>query len=356
MISIVVADDEENVRDIVANFINKSNKGFEVVGRAENGKSALKLVEQLRPDVLISDICMPVMDGLELIGEIKERDIDVKTVIISGYNEFSYARKAISLGVEEYLLKPFTPVELMDILERVRADIEKQSILEKNMENMQDEIEKNRQKEMQHFIGDVISGNMDEITLLDNEKRFNIEIISDMYCVCDIRSCQEKNLDSKMCGILEQLIFNVNSSYFENRINVHTASHFQDKMNLLLCGNYQNNLSFQNEVRSGLNKLIESVERYYDIKLQCTVGTIYHDWNDIKKSFAEALVVWKGTLENKQKVTFYSDYAKKQRSYDKNTLQSRLDKYVKELLVQIQMSRQVDAVDTVEEIMNCYEQ
>lgn len=355
MIKIVVADDEENVRDIVVNFINKVNKGYEVVGRAENGKSALELVESLKPDILISDICMPVMDGLELISEIRHKNIPVKNVIISGYNEFSYAKKAISLGVEEYLLKPFTPGELMDILERLRTDIEKQSILKKNMESMQDEIEKSRQREMQLFIDNVISGNMDEMTLVENEERFNIELLSDMYCVCEVRRCQEKKFDKKMCGILEQLIYNVKSSYFGNRTNAYTASCSQDSLTLLLCGSYRNNLSFQNDIRNGLNKLIESVGKYYDIRLQCTVGTIYYGWSDIKKSFEEAEIVWKGSLDNKQAVTFYDEYAKKQQSFDKDTLQVQLDKYVKELLVQIQMSRKVDAADTVEEIMNCYE-
>ncbi len=143
MYRIVIADDEEYVRELVAKNINQSSRDFVVVGKAEDGEEAVRLIEKLEPDILITDICMPRLSGLELVRKIQELDRNIKTVIISGYDDFSYAKQAISLGVTEYLLKPFLPEELYEVLDKIDEELKRRKMLEMNMQEMQNQIRDN---------------------------------------------------------------------------------------------------------------------------------------------------------------------------------------------------------------------
>lgn len=130
---VVVVEDEERILNNIAKKIDGSNLGFKVVGKAKTGKQALVLVEELNPDVVFTDIKMPVMDGLELIENLYFRFPYIKTVIISGYADFEYAQKGITYGVKGYLLKPVEIEALIEILEKLKIilDAEKKSLKER---------------------------------------------------------------------------------------------------------------------------------------------------------------------------------------------------------------------------------
>ncbi len=117
---IMLVDDEEEVRTSIIRKIDWQDAGFEVIGDAENGKEALEKIEQNEPDVVLTDIRMPYMDGLEMAENIRQRYPSIKIVIFSGFDEFEYAKKAIKLNVIEYILKPVNVEELTAILKKSR--------------------------------------------------------------------------------------------------------------------------------------------------------------------------------------------------------------------------------------------
>jgi two-component system, response regulator YesN len=125
--SYVVAEDEERMRDYVTRKIAELEPYFKCVGSAADGEEAVELVERYLPDLLITDIKMPVLDGLALVERIRATNADIRIVIISGYSEFEYARRAIELGVDDYLLKPIDPEGLREILRRLRIRLESQA-------------------------------------------------------------------------------------------------------------------------------------------------------------------------------------------------------------------------------------
>jgi len=106
MLKVMIVDDEFYFREALKISIPWNNMGFEVCGEAKNGKDALEKVEILNPDIIIADINMAIMDGLEFIKKLKEKENNSKIIIITGYSEFEYARQAVQLGVYNYLLKP----------------------------------------------------------------------------------------------------------------------------------------------------------------------------------------------------------------------------------------------------------
>jgi len=107
MYKLMIVDDEEIILDGLKNVVEWENLGIEVISYAYNGKEALEKIAENVPDILITDISMPVMDGIELVRELRERGFDsIKIVFLSGYDDFEYARNATRLGAVDYLLKP----------------------------------------------------------------------------------------------------------------------------------------------------------------------------------------------------------------------------------------------------------
>lgn len=120
MYKVLLVDDENVIRESIARRIAWKQEGFELAGSCENGKEAIALLENQTVDLLITDICMPYVDGLELIQYVYENKKSRKYIIISGYSEFEYAKRALQYRVHTYLLKPVTAVELTRILREVK--------------------------------------------------------------------------------------------------------------------------------------------------------------------------------------------------------------------------------------------
>ncbi|GGG83271.1 response regulator transcription factor [Paenibacillus radicis (ex Gao et al. 2016)] len=120
---IVVIEDEDNTRSGIIKLIGKLGPDYEVIGEADNGLSGISLIEELRPDLVIADIKMPQATGIEMLQQLKERGHRHKTVILTGFSEYEYARKALQLGVFEFLEKPITAEDLRVTLEKVKEEL-----------------------------------------------------------------------------------------------------------------------------------------------------------------------------------------------------------------------------------------
>lgn len=127
---IVVVEDEDRIREGIIKLLNKISPFYEVVGEAEDGLAGLERISELKPDLVITDIKMPEMGGIEMLMQLKERGIKHRSVILSGYSDFEYAQKAIKTGVCEYLLKPVTAKDLEQVLKNVEKEISMEQMLE----------------------------------------------------------------------------------------------------------------------------------------------------------------------------------------------------------------------------------
>lgn len=121
--TVIVAEDEELLLDNLCKKIEKTSPDFEVIGKAQTGKQAYELIEELCPDVLITDIRMPVMDGIALLEKVRNHYPLTKCIITSGFSDFEYAKSAISLRVSDYLLKPIDPDELTEALSNIKKEL-----------------------------------------------------------------------------------------------------------------------------------------------------------------------------------------------------------------------------------------
>lgn len=119
MYRIIVAEDEPTALNHVLMILRKKCPEYEIQGTAENGREALELIRKEQPDILISDVKMPVMDGIQLVAKVKEEFPEVLSVIVSGYSEFEYAKGALQSGVCDYLLKPLAPSDMKKLMDKL---------------------------------------------------------------------------------------------------------------------------------------------------------------------------------------------------------------------------------------------
>ena len=129
MYRVIIVDDEPVIRRGLRETIEWDALGLEVAGEAADGAEALKLIREIRPEILITDIRMPEMDGIELIREVKKLELNIKITILSGYSDYDYLKAAIRLGVDNYLLKPIDNDELISNLKNAVSEIEKEAAI-----------------------------------------------------------------------------------------------------------------------------------------------------------------------------------------------------------------------------------
>ena len=149
MIKVLIADDEPRIRRGIKSTINWEENDFELVGEAEDGEEALSLVKEKKPDILFIDICMPFLNGIQLIEEINKVLFNPIIVIVSGYDEFNYVQAALRLKVFDYILKPIDRENFKTLINEVKEEFIlrkkenekenfKQEVLESNISYLKD--------------------------------------------------------------------------------------------------------------------------------------------------------------------------------------------------------------------------
>ena len=180
-IKVFLVEDEMVIRRGIKNSIDWEKEGYIFCGEASDGELAYPMIIKEKPDILITDIRMPFMDGLELCKLEKKELPNIKILILSGYDEFDYAKEAIRLGVTEYLLKPISSGKLLEALngvsESIRREKEDKDLVRKYMEEMRENTEHEKQK----FFEQMIAGNLSMADALETGKKYEMSLSAGMY-------------------------------------------------------------------------------------------------------------------------------------------------------------------------------
>ena len=181
MYSVFIVDDEHIVLEGIRNTIDWENSQFTFAGEASDGELALSMIHEMKPDILITDIKMPFMDGLELARILKKIQPWIRIIILSGHDEFEYAKAAISIGVEDYILKPFTHDDLLKSLNKVAANLDKEKKQLSDMTQLREELESNSTLMRNKFLSDLVFGNIDHAEAMQKASTLNLDFISRYY-------------------------------------------------------------------------------------------------------------------------------------------------------------------------------
>lgn len=284
MIKVFLVEDEVVMRNGIKNNIPWEQEGFEFVGEASDGELAYPLIKREKPDILITDIRMPFMDGLELSRLVKKELPQIKIIILSGYNEFDYAKTAIGIGVTDYLLKPISSAKLLEAVKKVADMIEKEQDNARLIERYEKEMEENTLQEKHKLWGSLVSNRLSTIELLEKGQRLGIDFTASAYLVFLFKLMEEGDAT----GCSEEL----------NRAS--------EKVNDL-TGAWKNALSFdrspegwaflikgesEEEVHNTFEEvkkeLLELTESYPNVEYFGGIGSVVHRIGDIQTSYKEA--------------------------------------------------------------------
>jgi len=181
MFKVFLVEDEIVVREGIRNNINWEQYGFIYVGDASDGELALPMIRQIQPDLLITDIKMPFMDGLALIELIRKELPRMKIVIISGYDDFAYAQQAIRMGVEQYLLKPIAKEKMVDTLIALYKKMEDELKQQEFLARFQREAQEYETFSRRRFFEKVVTGGLSVLEISETAKSMGIDINAPAY-------------------------------------------------------------------------------------------------------------------------------------------------------------------------------
>lgn len=273
MYKVMLVDDEKLILQGVRHIIEWEELGFDVIHLAKDGQDALEKFKEEAVDIIVTDINMPRLNGLDLVKEIKELDSKVKFVILSGYDEFAYARTAISLGVENYILKPINEDELQEGV----LDIKRKLDSEKNKENI---IFAKHRAIVKLINGEINKENVDtirELVGLDTDaKCYSISLI-------DIRNTENVDYSNRLGEIVK-----------ENTIGGYEIKYYLSGCTIII--NSWNDSVTTKEVKQYCNNIINNLLDDMKVEVFVSVGTVVDSIYDLYKSYKVAKNLRKYTL------------------------------------------------------------
>lgn len=198
---VLLVDDEAEVIEVIEHKIAWESLGFEVVGSATNGVKALELAEKVQPDVVITDIKMPYMDGLELTRRLNREYQNIHVIIFTGFDEFEYAKEAVHLEVEEYMLKPVNAEELSECLKRLKETLDTERDERLNVSRLEDYFNAALPVLQTNLYVSLVEGRVSEADCDKFLSAYQIEMKGPYYC-CAIFHTSEHHVPEGMNALL----------------------------------------------------------------------------------------------------------------------------------------------------------
>jgi two-component system response regulator YesN len=180
MTSLLIVEDEEAIKQKLMGNVSWHEYGFKPVLGASNGIEALEILEQTPVDIIVTDIQMPKMNGIELIKEVKKRNYSMKIIVISGFAEFEYAQESIKLNVADYLLKPFASRRLLEIVLRLKEQRDQEQAEKTELQELRENLHKNMEALREKFFMNLLNHNMTRMDMAAELKFLGLERLADM--------------------------------------------------------------------------------------------------------------------------------------------------------------------------------
>ncbi|HEX2946872.1 MAG TPA: response regulator [Clostridia bacterium] len=304
MYKLILVDDENDVREGILQEIDWRAIGFEVVGTAENGKEAYDLLERLVPDIVVTDIKMPFMDGLVLSELIRQKYPDTRIVILTGFDEFEFAQKAIRLHVDEYVLKPFSSQELVQVLVRIKQLMDEETAEKKNILKLKELYNESLPVLKANFLTLLITKKLDKKEILEKSNKLEIDLCKKGFVISVIRpDLSRLNLSAEQpeAGQTEESEtgFQVGDGDLALLAVLNIAAEHVEKYGLGIVFIHNGDIvvislsdegeeSIIDKTLKALEEIRYSVEKYLKLTVTAGIGTYSDSVNGISNSYKDA--------------------------------------------------------------------
>ncbi|MCM8901460.1 response regulator [Caldicoprobacter algeriensis] len=291
MYKILVVDDEKLEREGIRELLAWMELNIEVVGEASNGKKALEMAQQIKPDIVVTDIRMPGISGIELAAHLKKQFPDIKIIFVTGYQDFEYAKRAISLGVCGYVLKPIDKEELFTVIKKAVDEFEYEQHNKEEKQMLTRQIEESLPLLQQQFLRSLLLGssNLND-ELLTRLREFRISFEANTYRVAVVsldnyRIYEKKFSTEQKLRLTQSILYRFNDMVGSNLCSVVV----QMEDNLFACLIPQAEGYTQQTMEAVLVKMIERIELDYGITATVGISQNASSCRQLHQLYQEAL-------------------------------------------------------------------
>jgi YesN/AraC family two-component response regulator len=213
MYSVLLVDDEKLELDTLQHYFRTEPINIHITGTAKNGRDALLKIEQLKPDIILTDVRMPIMDGLELAKQVRERYPQIKLVFLSGFDEFAYIKAALMLEAVGYLLKPVDPIELQSVMNKVIVKFETEQINATSSIALQENLLKKLLVETQEDKQSKLIQQMKQIQPGFNESKWGFGLVSIDDYRMQLNETHDNESEQKNSALFRELKVLIGNGY-----------------------------------------------------------------------------------------------------------------------------------------------
>lgn len=292
MIKVVIADDEIKVCQLISGLIDWKSVGMEIVGVAHNGIEALELIKNLQPDLMITDIRMPGLDGLELVERGKQLKKDIEFIIISGYSHFEYAQSAIKYGVCDYLLKPIKKSELLDTLNRIREKYRMRTEQLSNEEQMKIRMQSDIDKLRSGFFAERLlqtRANQENIQIERCNEDYHFKFQKGYFQIFIVKlDCEYGELFEDGTKVLEDKVAQILKGFLGPECFDMEICFQGSRIYCVLNYDYKNKKTVRKQLKSVLDELVVQKSVFYTVDFTIGLGALAEDINELKYSLKTA--------------------------------------------------------------------
>ncbi|MCF2941546.1 response regulator [Paenibacillus alkaliterrae] len=299
MYKVLLVDDEADVREGLVQEIDWESCGFTVAGTAENGREAMELAERLDPDVVITDISMPFKDGLQLSEWLRLHHPLAKIVILTGYDEFDYARQAIRLSVDEYLLKPFSADSFMELLLKIKHKIEAEVAEREDVRQLKEHYRTSLPLLRETFLASLLTRKLPKTKIEEKTMNYGLRLSGARYtaAVIALHPPDETGQEGfeyslRYSGDLDLMLhamLNIAREIWESA-SLGSAFIYQDSIALLAIDAEGQDEAWLRQTQEVLDNVLKSIVHYLKLPVTIGMGSVVTDIADVKYSFGDALL------------------------------------------------------------------
>lgn len=284
MYKVVIVDDDRIIRRGLSSVIPWKEHGFELVGEAADGETGLELIEATNPQIVVSDIQMPFMNGLEMAKVIREKKPKTKIILLTGYEDFQYAHEAIKLKAFDYVLKPVENSSLIEKLKQASAEWELESQREKQIHESRLFIEQQFLKKLS-----LMSSSSEQLPReLDS---IGIKTAGSAFAASYIKvdhfggGSDSSRVEMKKFQVMQECKKWIHNSFIQGDIVNAESEHFA----VFLSTDKMNAEDFKQEVKLLFKHFLKNVDEKLRITVTITMGRVYPDLSGLHRSYLEAL-------------------------------------------------------------------
>jgi two-component system, response regulator YesN len=290
LLKILIVDDEVLERKALTKIINSSGENVKVIGEAPNGRKAIEMAREHKPDIIFMDIKMPGIDGVQAVKEIKSTDPAIRFIMVSAFNTFEYAKEVMQQGVKEYILKPSRKQDIFDSLQRVSSEVLEERKQQEEQQGLRENLERAVSIAQKEWVSSLILNQVQDITFDEWSQLLGVEITSGYIMLLSFLPPEKGDLlpndKHNWYGWLKDVL---KSSIKNQEVLIGPMTETQVPV-LFLCKQTPEKVHFKTIAQAAIDHVITQFQKcHFNAEIRIGVGLPYCHGHELNKSYHEAI-------------------------------------------------------------------